>query len=62
MKAVAGRKRTCTVLSRNSFAYSYKIVVSAFIEIINMPEKFQKNRWSRSRSKFSFEIVLEPQK
>ena len=28
MKAVAGRKRTCTVLSRNSFASSYKIVVS----------------------------------
>ena len=28
MKSVAGRKRTCTVLSRNSFAYSYKIVIS----------------------------------
>ena len=28
MKAVADRKRTCTVLSRNYFAYSYKIVVS----------------------------------
>ena len=28
MKVVTGRKRTCTVLSRNSFAYSYKFVVS----------------------------------
>ena len=28
MRAVADRKRTCTVFSRNYFAYSYKIVVS----------------------------------
>ena len=28
MKVVTGRKRTGTVLSRNSFAYSYKFVVS----------------------------------
>ena len=35
MKAGAGRKHTCTVLSRNSFAYSYKIVVSRAAPIEN---------------------------
>ena len=25
-----------------------KFLASAFIDIINMPEKFEKNRWSRS--------------
>ena len=37
MKVVAGRKRTDTVLSKNSFAYSYKVVVSRAALIENNP-------------------------
>ena len=40
-KKIASSKKICLY-------FSLKFLVSALIDIINMPEEFQKNRWSRS--------------
>ena len=49
---IASSKKVCGY-------FLLKFLVSAFIDIINMPEKFQRNRWSRSQLLKVCEIVLE---
>ena len=39
-KKIASSKKFCQ-------CFLLEFLVSAFIDIINMPEKFQENRWSR---------------
>ena len=68
-KRLKGPHFSKKIASSEKFCWYFllKFPVSVFIDIINMPEKFQKNCLSRSPlverpPKFSCEIVLEYQK